>query len=66
MFLYYRTDLLEEYGKTPPETWSQLMADAEEIQAGENNPQLQGLSIQGAAIEGANCTFLVPFWGGGG
>ena len=31
--------------------------------AAEGNPNLQGLSIQGAPIEGAVCTFLLPYWG---
>jgi multiple sugar transport system substrate-binding protein len=30
--------------------------------AAEGNPNLQGLSIQGAPIEGAVCTFLLPYW----
>ncbi|HLL17221.1 MAG TPA: extracellular solute-binding protein, partial [Rubrivivax sp.] len=29
------------------------------------NPALQGLSIQGAPIEGAVCTFLLPYWSQG-
>ena len=66
MFLYYRTDLLEKYGFEPPTTWAELMEQARAIQEGEGDPNLQGLSIQGAAIEGANCTFLVPYWAAGG
>ncbi|MBL8332250.1 MAG: extracellular solute-binding protein, partial [Rubrivivax sp.] len=31
----------------------------------EGNPNLQGLSIQGAPIEGAVCTFLLPYWSQG-
>jgi len=66
MFLYYRTDLLEEHGFEPPTTWEELMATASAIQEAEGDDTLQGLSYQGAAIEGANCTFLVPYWGAGG
>ena len=35
------------------------------IQKAEGNANLQGLSIQGAPIEGAVCTFLLPYWGQG-
>ncbi|MEQ8966009.1 MAG: ABC transporter substrate-binding protein [Azospirillaceae bacterium] len=66
MFLYYRADLLEEHGFEPPETWEELMTAASAIQEAEGDDNLQGLSYQGAAIEGANCTFLVPYWGAGG
>jgi multiple sugar transport system substrate-binding protein len=62
MFMYYRKDLLEKYGIKEPRTWDDLSAAAKKIQDGEKNPNLQGLSIQGAPIEGAVCTFLLPYW----
>ena len=67
MFMYYRKDLLEKYGVKEPATWDDLMAGAKKVQAGEKatNPNLQGLSIQGAPIEGAVCTFLLPYWSQG-
>jgi len=65
MFMYYRKDLLDKYGIPEPRTWDELAAAAKKIQAGEGNPNLQGLSIQGAPIEGAVCTFLLPYWGQG-
>jgi multiple sugar transport system substrate-binding protein len=65
MFMYYRKDLLEKYKLAEPKTWDELGAAAKKIQAGENNPNLQGLSIQGAPIEGAVCTFLLPYWSQG-
>jgi multiple sugar transport system substrate-binding protein len=65
MFMYYRRDLLEKYKISEPRTWDELAAAAKKIQAGENNPNLQGLSIQGAPIEGAVCTFLLPYWSQG-
>jgi multiple sugar transport system substrate-binding protein len=65
MFMYYRKDLLEKYKIAEPKTWDELAAAAGKIQKGENNPNLQGLSIQGAPIEGAVCTFLLPYWGQG-
>ena len=64
-FLYYRKDLLDKYGITPPTTWAELTAAVEKIKAGENNADLQGLSFQGKAIEGAVCTFLLPYWSQG-
>ena len=66
MFLYYRKDLLAKYKLAPPKTWDELATVARTIQAGEKNPELQGISFQGKAIEGAVCTFLLPYWSQGG
>jgi multiple sugar transport system substrate-binding protein len=65
MFMYYRKDLLDKHGVKEPKTWDELAAAATKIQKAEGNPNLQGLSIQGAPIEGAVCTFLLPYWGQG-
>lgn len=65
MFLYYRKDLLEKYGVEPPKTWEELAAAAKKITDGEGRADLQGLSFQGKAIEGAVCTFLLPYWSQG-
>jgi len=65
MFMYYRKDLLEKHGVKEPQTWDELSAAAQKIQKAEGNANLQGLSIQGAPIEGAVCTFLLPYWGQG-
>jgi multiple sugar transport system substrate-binding protein len=65
MFMYYRKDLLDKYKIPEPKTWDELTAAAKKIQEGEKNPNLQGLSIQGAPIEGAVCTFLLPYWSQG-
>jgi len=65
MFMYYRKDLLEKYKLAEPKTWDELTAAAKKVQAGEGNANLQGLSIQGAPIEGAVCTFLLPYWSQG-
>ncbi|HYW57404.1 MAG TPA: ABC transporter substrate-binding protein [Polaromonas sp.] len=62
MFMYYRKDLLEKYGIKEPKTWDELSAASMKIQQAEKRPDLQGLSIQGAPIEGAVCTFLLPYW----
>ena len=61
MFLYYRKDLLKKYNLQPPKTWAQLVSEAKTIQKGEGG-NLQGLSFQGAPIEGTVCTFLLPYW----
>lgn len=65
MFLYYRKDLLDKYDIPPPKTWEELAIAAQKITDGERNPNLQGLSFQGKAIEGAVCTFLLPYWSQG-
>ena len=65
MFMYYRKDLLTKYGVAEPKTWDELTVAAKKVMAGEGNANLQGLSIQGAPIEGAVCTFLLPYWGQG-
>ena len=65
MFMYYRKDLLEKHGVAEPKTWDELTVGAAKIQKAEGNANLQGLSIQGAPIEGAVCTFLLPYWGQG-
>jgi multiple sugar transport system substrate-binding protein len=65
MFMYYRKDLLEKHKITEPKTWDELTAASKKIIDAEKNPNLQGLSIQGAPIEGAVCTFLLPYWSQG-
>ena len=64
LFLYYRKDLLTKYNEPIPTTWPELAASAKRIQQKEAG--LQGLSFQGRAIEGAVCTFLLPYWSQGG
>jgi len=65
MFMYYRKDLLAKHGIAEPRSWDELAAASKKILAAEGNPALQGLSIQGAPIEGAVCTFLLPYWSQG-
>jgi multiple sugar transport system substrate-binding protein len=68
MFMYYRRDLLDKHKIAEPKTWDELAAAAKKIMAVENQtgqPNLQGLSIQGAPIEGTVCTFLLPYWSQG-
>ncbi|MDI5934559.1 ABC transporter substrate-binding protein [Halomonas kalidii] len=68
--LYYRKDLLEEYGHEPPETWQELTEIAREIQAAEReagNDGMWGYVFQGRAYEGLTCNALewVASHGGG-
>ncbi len=65
MFMYYRKDLLEKHKLPEPKTWDELAAAAQKIKKAEGDVNLQGLSIQGAPIEGAVCTFLLPYWSQG-
>ncbi len=65
-FLYYRADLLEQYGFEPPTTWDELKMQALTIQEQEGDPNLQGFNYQGFAGEGTICTFLQALWSAGG
>jgi multiple sugar transport system substrate-binding protein len=59
--LYFRSDLLNEYGyDRPPDTWAELLDMSLEVQAGERkrNPAFWGFLWQGAQYEGLACTFL--------
>ncbi|GHC18056.1 ABC transporter substrate-binding protein [Aidingimonas halophila] len=68
--LYYRKDLLEEYGHEPPETWEELTEIATEIQTAEReagNDGMWGFVFQGRAYEGLTTNALewVSSYGGG-
>ena len=59
--LYYRTDLLEKYGKSVPTTWAELEATAQEIMEGERaegSQNMWGFVFQGNAYEGLTCDAL--------
>jgi trehalose/maltose transport system substrate-binding protein len=69
--LYYRTDLLEKYGKPVPATWAELADTAKAILGEEKtagNSGLQGYVWQGRAYEGLTCNALewIASYGGGG
>src|SRR5690554_4557041 len=44
--LYYRKDLIEKYGFEPPETWEELINQAQVIIEAEDNPDLKGFVWQ--------------------
>ena len=58
--LYYRTDLLEKYGFSPPQTWEELVVQAQAIVEGEKEsiPGLRGYSGQFKQYEGLVCDML--------
>jgi trehalose/maltose transport system substrate-binding protein len=68
--LYYRTDLLEKHGKTPPKTWAELAETAKMIQdaeRAEGKADMWGFVWQGNAYEGLTCNALewIKSYGGG-
>ncbi len=54
--LYYRSDLLQKYGFTPPRTFDELVQQAQFILQKENQPSLNGFLWQGKQYEGLICT----------
>lgn len=68
--LYYRSDLLEKYGRKVPQTWQELTETAKLVQDGERragNARMWGFVFQGRAYEGLTCNALewVDGFGGG-
>lgn len=62
--LYYRKDLLEEYGYHVPETWSDLREIALTIR--DDNPHLSGFILQGEQYEGLITSVMEFIWSHGG
>lgn len=58
--LYYRADLLQKYGLSPPRTWAELVEQSEQILTGERRttPGLRGYSAQFKQYEGLVCNML--------
>jgi len=62
--LYYRKDLLDKYGLSPPTLWSELVSTAQYIQDREEG--IYGFIWQGKQYEGLVCNVLEYFWSNGG
>lgn len=58
--LYYRKDLLEKYGFSPPQTWQELVKIAQFIISREDG--LYGFIWQGKQYEGLVCNALEYLW----
>ncbi len=63
--LYYRTDLLAKYGLGPPETYDDLVAQAQRIREGERGTRLDGFLWQGKQYEGLVVNVLEGLWADG-
>ncbi|MGH7817050.1 MAG: ABC transporter substrate-binding protein [Candidatus Binatia bacterium] len=64
--LYYRKDLLEKYGMSPPRTWLELVEVAKTILAREQDPHLVGFSGQFKQYEGLICNMMEYILSNGG
>ena len=64
--LYYRKDLLEKYGLSPPRTWLELVEVAKTILARELDPHLVGFSGQFKQYEGLICNMMEYILSNGG
>lgn len=62
--LYYRKDLLEQYGLSVPKTWEELVSTAQAVTRKERG--LYGFIWQGKQYEGLVCNVLEFIWGNGG
>ncbi len=63
-FMYYRKDLLQKEGLSPPTTWEQLESDAQKIQKA--GLVKYGFVWQGASYEGLTCNFMEYLTSAGG
>jgi multiple sugar transport system substrate-binding protein len=63
--LYYRRDLSEKYGFSPPRTWPELVRQAKVILAGERDAHLTGFSGQFKQYEGLICNMMEYILSGG-
>lgn len=62
--LYYRKDILDKYGKKPPQTWDEMVSLSKEL-VGKDGLEV-GLMIQGAQYEGLVCNILEYMHANGG
>lgn len=63
--LYYRSDVLEEYGYEPPETYMELVETAQDIME-QDDEDWNGYVWQGGTNEGLTIMWLNWLWGMGG
>lgn len=63
--LYWRQDLLDKYGLSPPKSWAELEAAARTVLENEKDPSLKGFVWQGRQYEGLVCAALEVLWGFG-
>jgi multiple sugar transport system substrate-binding protein len=56
--LYYRKDLLQKHGMTPPRHWPELVEQAKIILSAEQDPHLTGYSGQFKQYEGLVCNMM--------
>jgi len=56
--LYYRTDILADFGFDPPETYDELVTQAQTILADPDYADMYGFTWQGAKYEGLVCSWL--------
>jgi multiple sugar transport system substrate-binding protein len=63
---YYRKDLLEKYGFTPPRSWHDMISQGNAIVKGEGDPSLHIYSAQFKQYEGLVCDMLEFIWSHGG
>ena len=66
--LFYRKDLLQQYGFRPPRTWNELVHQARTIMVGESSEgrEIYGYSGQFKQYEGLVCNMLEYLLGNGG
>jgi multiple sugar transport system substrate-binding protein len=66
--LFFRADLLSQYGFNPPRTWPELITQAEVIVEGERpaHPAIRGYSGQFKQYEGLVCSMMEFLVGAGG
>lgn len=59
---YYRKDLLEKYGFTPPTSWHDMLSQGSAILTGEGDPTMRIYSAQFKQYEGLVCNMLEFIW----
>lgn len=64
--LYYRKDILQKYGFSPPRLWPELVEQAKTVLAEEKGSQLTGFSGQFKQYEGLVCNMMEYILGRGG